>query len=575
MKKSLGKRGQKIVRSLSRFSKKASVDGREHIQENVVEKLPHIKKIRLLILEWALLIAAITFLAITQTFWYKESYAITTWGKGGTYTEATLGKVNSLNPIFASTSSERTLSKLMFATLTSPDYSGHIGPDLASSVKTDESGLIWSIKLREGLKWSDGEPITNEDVLYTVSILQNPNVKSSYSANLTNVKASEDNGSVIFTLPAAYANFSSALNFPILPAHVLKNVEPDLLLEDAFSVSPVTSGAFSYNATQVIGASGEKIVYLTPNSAYYNGAPLLDSFAVHAYTTTDDIIAAMKSGSVTATAELLPSDADEVVSSSIYERQSAISSGVYAFFNTSEGVFNERSLRRAVQKGLDMRSLRAPTGDEPALDYPLLKSQVDFTDFPALPDYDPDSAKKTIEDAHLDSTIRLVTVSTGYLPDVAENLKYQLENLGFKVELTVYDPGQDFLLAVIRPRDYDILLQEIELGADPDLFAYYHASQATSTGLNLSNYSNTIASDLILAARGTMDVEVRNAKYEAFLKLWVDDVPAIGVYQVNMSYYVNKNVRSFSEDDRLVTAVDRFNDVSYWATEKTTKNRTP
>ena len=291
--------------------------------------------------------------------------------------------------------------------------------------------------------------------------------------------------------------------------------------------------------------------------------------------TTDEIVAAVKNGSVTATAELLPSDASEVVSSTIYERQSAISSGVYAFFNTSEGVFNSRTLRRAVQKGLDMRSLRAPTGDEPALDYPLLESQVSLKTFPSLPAYDPDGAKQAIKDANVQYPIRLVTVDTGYLPDVAENLKYQLENLGFTVELTVFDPGQDFLLTVIRPRDYDILLQEIELGADPDLFAYYHASQATATGLNLSNYTNTIASDLILAARGTMDAEIRNAKYEAFLKLWVEDAPAIGIYQVNMSYYVNKNVRSFSEDNRLVTPVDRFNDVSYWATEKTVKNRTP
>ncbi len=575
MKKFLEKRGQRIVRNLSRFSKKASTDSREHIQENVVEKLPHIRKIRLLILEWALLIAALIMLAITQAFWYKESYAVTTWGKGGTYTEATLGKVSSLNPLFASTSSERTLSKLMFATLSAPDYSGHIGPELASSIKTDESGLVWTVKLREGVKWSDGEPITSEDVLYTVSILQHPSVKSTYAANLTNVKVSEEDGAVIFTLPSAYASFSSALNFPILPAHILKNVNPDLLLEDSFSLSPVTSGAFSYNATQVIGTAGEKIVYLSPNPAYYNGEPRLASFAVHAYMTTEDIIAAVKNGSVTATAELLPSDSQEVASGLIYEKQAAISSGVYAFFNTTGDIFSSKTLRKAVQEGVDMRSLRAPIGDELPLDYPLLKTQVDIKDFPSLPDYNPEHAKEKVSEANVENTLRLVTTSTGYLSSVAENLKYQLENLGFKVELTVYEPGQDFLLAVIRPRDYDILIQEIELGADPDLFAYYHSSQATSTGLNLSNYNNTIASDLILAARGTMDAEVRNAKYEAFLKLWVDDAPALGIYQVNMSYYVNKNVRSFSEDDRLVTPVDRFNDISYWSTEKIIKNRTP
>ena len=136
-------------------------------------------------------------------------------------------------------------------------------------------------------------------------------------------------------------------------------------------------------------------------------------------------------------------------------------------------------------------------------------------------------------------------------------------------------PSQDFVISVIRPRSYDILLYEIELGSDPDLFAYYHSSQVTENGLNLSNYNSAIASDAILAARSSTDVSKRIAKYETFLKNWVADAPALGIYQVNMSYYVNKNVRTFSEDARLVTATDRFENVSYWATEKALKNRTP
>ncbi|MBQ3306446.1 ABC transporter substrate-binding protein [Candidatus Saccharibacteria bacterium] len=577
MKNVTGKRGQKIIKKLSRFSKKAGESGREHIQENLVERVDHIKNVRLLILEWSLLVLAIIMLSVTQAFWYAESYSIESWGKGGTYTEATLGKVNSLNPLFASTSSEKALSKLMFATLSAPDYSGHIGLNLAESIRTDDGANTWTVKLRKGATWSDGEPVTNKDVLYTVSVLQDPSVNSSYSSNLSKVEVSEKDGALLFTLPTAYANFPSALDFPILPEHILGDVKPSLLLEDSFSLSPVTSGPFSYNASQNVGTEGEKIVYLTPNKSYFGGAPLLDSFAIHAFTTEEDIVDAVKTGLVTATAELSPTDAEELITNTITERQAAISSGVYAFFNTTGDIFNNKSLRKAVQMGLDMRSLRAPTGEEVALSYPLLKSQTTIPekDYPALPDYNPKEAKEAVEGANVERPINLVAVNTGYIPAVAENLKYQLEQLGFKVELHIYDFDQDFLLTIIRPRDYDILVQEIGLGADPDLFAYYHSSQATAGGLNLSNYNNALASDLLLAARGTMDQEIRNAKYSAFLKLWVDDAPAIGIYQANMSYYVNKNVRSFSAENHLVTAIDRFEDVSFWSTQKVTKNRTP
>ena len=91
----------------------------------------------------------------------------------------------------------------------------------------------------------------------------------------------------------------------------------------------------------------------------------------------------------------------------------------------------------------------------------------------------------------------------------------------------------------------------------------------------LSNYTNSLASDLLLAARSTMDPAVRSAKYQSFLNYWVEDAPAIGIYQINFSYYVNRNVRSYSSDNHLVSALDRFIDVERWATEKVTKNRTP
>lgn len=575
MKRAIQKSGQKIIKRFSRFSKKAGEDGLEHIQENLIDRISHAKNVRLLILEWSLLVFAIIFLAITQAFWYKDSYATLSFVDGGTYTEATLGKVNSLNPLFATTNSEKALSKLLFGRISAPDYSGHTGLDLADSITADETGKVWTIKLRDGLKWSDGEPITNEDVLYTAKVIQDPKVNTAFSSSLSGVRVEEVGNTVTFTLPSAYANFPTALNIPLLPAHILKDVAPERLLENSFSTAPVTSGPFAYNAMQTIGTEGEKMVYLTPNKSYYAGAPMLDSFAVHAFVELDDIKSALGAGSVTATAEL--SALDEMESSVIYERETAISSGVYAFLNTTSPILSNKTLRQAIQKGTDMRSLRAPLDDEIPLDYPILTTQVDIKNYPALPEYDPEVAKQAIAEAGLPagSKLSLVTVNTGYLPALADNLEYQLEQLGFEVEKQIFEPGQEFIIGTIRPRAYDILIYEVELGPDPDIFPYYHSSQANATGLNLSNYNNKLADTLILGARSTMNSSLRDTRYETFLRYWVDDVPAIGIYQANLTYYFNKNVRSFSEDDRLVYATDRFNDVNYWAAEKATKNRTP
>ena len=286
------KSGQKITQKISRLSRKTAIEGREHVKENLVERISHIKNVKLLIVEWILLVTAVMLLAITQLLWYSDSYSVQTYTYGGTYTEATLGDVKSLNPLFANTNSEKALSKLLFATLAENDYSGHTGLGLAQNIYSNEDGKIWTIKLRENLKWSDGAPLTNDDVLFTVGIIKNPSVTTNFDSNLSGVSVKEEEGKIIFELPTAYANFPSALTIPVLPKHILADVDPKLLLENQFSNNPVSSGPFSFNATQASATNaGESVFYLVPNQYYYNGKPLLNSFAIHTYKEKEDILA--------------------------------------------------------------------------------------------------------------------------------------------------------------------------------------------------------------------------------------------------------------------------------------------
>lgn len=576
MKPTTKKRGQKLAKRWEVFSERAKEETHEHIQENLIKRLPHARRVRLLILEWCLLIIVITSLALTQAFWYTQSYSVQAYVDGGTYIEATIGNVNTLNPLFATTTSEKVLSKLLFSTLSTIDYSGHVGLGLASSITPDSTGKVWTVTLKDGLKWSDGEPITLDDVLYTVNLTKDPTVNTSFSSNFSGVTVEQVGDALVFALPSAYADFDATLNIPILPSHILADVAPGQLLEHSFSTNPVTSGAFIFNAMQSVSGDGERIVYLAANDYYYKSKPMLSSFAIHTYSSAEEIVRAISSSDVTATAELSAVYRDQLSSDLIYEKQTAIASGVFAFLNTTSPTLSNVSVRQAIQRGINMDAVRSVLGDEYPLNYPILQSEIELSSYPALPEYNLETAKTAITDAGLSGrTLRLATTNSGYFPELAAVLKTQLENLGFNVDLDISNPGQEFFANVIRQRNYDILLYEVELGADPDLFAYYHSSQASATGLNLSNYANALVDDLILGARTSMDEAARVQKYETFLTRWVNDVPAIGIYQSSLVYYFNKNVRAFSEDDRLVYATDRFVDVEYWAVNKATKNRTP
>ena len=269
MKKSLKKRGQKLAKKFSKASIEAREGGKEHIRENLIQRFSHIRHIRLLVVEWLLLATALIMLAIAQSFWFGESYAENVYVDGGSYIEATVGRVSSLNPLFATTSSEKVLSRLMFATISDVDYSGHVGLGLAQSIHASEDGKVWTVHLRDNLKWSDGEPITNEDVLFTVDLIQDPVVNTIYGSNLDNVKVSENaDGDITFNLPNAYEDFISALEFPVIPKHILGDAPTKTLVEHDFSNNPVTSGAFTFNATQTATSAdsgSEKVFYLSNN----------------------------------------------------------------------------------------------------------------------------------------------------------------------------------------------------------------------------------------------------------------------------------------------------------------------
>lgn len=576
MKPTSKKRGHGLASRWEQFSERAREGSKEHIQENIIDRLPNARRVRLLILEWCLLVIVIISLALTQAFWYKQSYSVQAYVDGGTYVEATMGRVNTLNPLFATTESEKVLSKLMFATLSTIDYSGHVGLGLAASIIPDDTGKVWTITLKDDLKWSDGEPITLDDVIYTVNLTKDSTINTSYSSNFAGVTIERIDNSLVFALPSPYADFDSTLNMPILPAHILADVNPGQLLEHSFSTKPVTSGAFTFNAMQDVTSDGERIVYLAANPYYYKSKPMLNSFAIHTYDSAEEIVTAVATGEVTATAELSADYRDQLPDDLIYEKQTSLASGVFAFLNTTSSLLNNVNVRKAIQKGVDMSVIRSVLGYEYPLNYPLLTSEINVSEYPELPAYDLTAARSELAAAGVEGkTLRLATISTGYFPQLAAQWEQQLKQLGFTVELSIYDPGQDFIVNIIRPRNYDILLYEVELGADLDLFAYYHSSQASTSGLNLSNYANALIDDLILSARETMSLSGRAAKYESFLRRWVNDVPAIGIYQVSLVYYFNKNARAFSEDDTLIYATDRFVDVEYWAVNRATKNRTP
>ena len=587
MNKTLKKRSQKISKKITLFGRKISENSKEHVKENLIGHISHVKNVRLFVLEWVLLILAILLFATVQSVWYSESYAVETYTDGGNFTEGTLGKITTMNPLFATTFSEEALSRLMFARLAEVDYSGHTGAGLAETITSNTTGDEWTVRLRQNLKWSDGDDLTTEDVLYTVNTIKSASLKSNFSNKLNGVtvRQSED-GSLVFKLENTNAFFESNLNFPILPAHILKDVKPEQLNEHKLFTKPISSGPFVFKATQTIGNEGEKVVYLNRNQNYYKGKTLLDSFSVHAFLTTDAIKASLKSGSITATGSLPSRYTTELLNEkSLKEQQTTVNYGVFAFLNTtstSNTALQDKAFRQALRQGFNYGNLLSGLNGEQALKFPITEQQAKTLSFPEAATTNVTEAKSKLDNfkankpEYFGADLRIVTVKGDkYMEEIANRLGEQLKSLGVPNQVAAYEASQDFTLNVLRPRNYDILIYEIAMGADPDVVPYYHSAEATENGYNLSNYKNATVSNLILSARNTIDISLRDAKYRKFLEIWLDEVPSIALYQSSLPYFMNKNVRAFSADQHLVSGEDRFNDIINWSVKKTFKNRTP
>ncbi len=378
-----------------------------------------------------------------------------------------------------------------------------------------------------------------------------------------------------------------------MPKHILGDIDPALVYEANFSKEPIGSGVFIYNAIQTSSLKNNAMqaVYLKRNDKYFLGGTRLNSFTLKTYDKIADIKQAFEYEDVSATAEL--DDNMSFNRQSVAKRESLLNAGVYAFLNNeSKSGLSDKKVRQAIQQGIDIDVVRGEEYSKRELDYPILDVQLEGLNYPELKKYDLAAAKKLIEDAGYTYSgdkimkdgnpvsLRVAYLDNTELNSVAERYIAGLSALGFEVVEKKFGEadilaGQDFYSTVIQPRNYDILLYEVNLGVSVDPFVYYNSHQANSHGWNLSNYSNPLADDALLSARTTDDAALRKAKYESFLSYWAEDVPSIGIYRSDLSYYYSDNVQIYSEDVRMTDEYDRFADVRDFATQKGRVNITP
>ncbi len=581
------KKTKKNLQGLQANVGQGAMSAWKHFITHFWQEIRGLHLVRRQVIVWFFLLALLLGTGGLQLYWSRAAYQQPTYVAGGSYAEATHGEIRTTIPWLATTNSEKALANLLYSKLCYYDAAGQIRGEAAAGWSANAEATIWTVRLRDDIYFHDGVQLTADDVIFTIQMIQDPAVRAINADAWRGIDvAKTDDLTLTFTLRAATASFPERLILEILPRHALENAPKANLLESTFNAQPIGSGPFRFSSVQRSGDQGDSIVKLDGNPNYHAGAPLLGSFLLYAYADKAEIKQAVLSGRATATAELAPTELGELPAR-LSARGYPLNEGVFAFMNTARAPLDQVELRRALTAMTNKSAVANVTGNHLTLDFPILPSQMDLV-FPQSASYDLFAAENYLTEAGYtrqafwqkdgaDLTVKMAALDDGSLGLAARELARQWESFGVAVDLTVYGANDSSAFArdVLATREYDVLLYDIAMGADPDMQPYYHSSQTGNQGLNFSNYINPAVDSLLIAANATLDPTTRADNYNAFLREWANDAPAVGLYRNNLLYLVNNAAQIFPADDTLVTRWNRFDEVIYFATNTETRLRTP
>lgn len=175
--------------------------------------------------------------------------------KGGTLTVGTFSDIVNVNPIFVQDTASGDAEHFIYAKLFDYDKEGNVVVEpwslAAEPIKVSEDGLTYEIKLKDNLKWSDGQPITANDVKFTIETILNPDAGAPGISSFDKVSKIEvvDPQNLKITMKQVYAPFQYSLCMEIVPEHVLKDVKVTDLQKNPYGTDPaktVTSGPWKW-----------------------------------------------------------------------------------------------------------------------------------------------------------------------------------------------------------------------------------------------------------------------------------------------------------------------------------------
>lgn len=511
-----------------------------------------------------------------------------------TYDEALIGSVQRLNPLFADLNPvDADITALIFEGLTRTNEYGEPVPALAKEWVISSDGLEYVLLLREDVLWQDGVPFNADDVIYTMSILSSPDFPGTASLGaFWRTVETERLGEYLvrFRLAQPLGTFLNTLQIGILPAHALQGTQANQIATHPFNFSPIGTGPYQLEALRV-GPNGRLHMVDLRAAPVYRQRPegqagyALNRLRFHLYDTFEAALTALQNGTVDAYAARTREERAALVNTPLNTYtaiEPIFGTIIYNWAKDDTAFFKEQRVRQALDIGLDRSSIvdRHLLNLAMRADNPLIPGSWAFVSGLSLPEYNPVNARSLLETAkfRLDSeatareqdaptpassalfTFKILTPNTPALVNMAQEIATQWAQLNLDISIDAVPI--EIYHQRLQAHDFDTALVELRVGADPDVYNFWHQGQYPD-GENYGGVEDRRVSEVL--ERGRQDANGINRKtlYAEFQRLFIERAIALPLYYPLFTYVSHQNISGL-QLGFIGTPPDRFRTIQTW-----------
>ena len=480
---------------------------------------------------------------------------------GGTLVNAMAGEPSNLIAMVAGDSASSAIAGNIFNSLIKYDENLNYAPDLAESWKISNNQKTITFKLKKNLKWSDGSPLTSEDVLFTWKLITNPATRTPYGSDYQLVKEASAPDELTFKITYA-SSYAPALDtwtaLHILPKHVLKDED---INKTFFSRNP--TGSSYYKLDEWI--SGQQVVLKASNNGA-SGPPSIKKLISRIIPDTSSQFLELIADNIDLMninpiqyQRVFPARKDLQQKIALYKE---LGNGyTYLGFNLKKAPFNDVRVRQALNFAIDkdevIKGVLLGLGESISSPYkPGTRwNNPNLSPYP----YKPQKALKLLSEAGF------VKNEDGFLVKDGKSLKFEiitnqnkqremtavliqrrLQEIGVEVSIRVIE-WASFVNRFIKTGDFDAVVLGWSLSLDPDQYNIWHSSQQGPGQFNFLGYENKKVDKLLELGRKELNPLKREKIYHRFSEYLLEDSPIVYLYAGYGLSAVHKRVKGIKK----------------------------